>query len=247
MMSNPYYTLQCHDVKWDGGCSKNGFSCVVSDKGIHQPPLFGAPKRLFAGRIPPLPYPRGERAGVRGIRVVLAASAFSYLHDVPLSDLMGVKIDPIFEHPQWDGAIQPVAGTAQSLTEVREAISSEKSARAEGSALFGFHLANRHLQNTTPQPTLLPIQRRCHSPSERSAPQRTLLRRSHAPSTGTQAACVPPRFACRFCQSPAQPASTAAREAPRGRGIRLLLGLGLSGFPNNRLLLYPIDDGFVKG
>jgi hypothetical protein len=53
------------------GCSKNGCSCVVFDKGIHQPPLFGAPKRLFAGRIPPLPHPlppcsRGERAGVRG-------------------------------------------------------------------------------------------------------------------------------------------------------------------------------------
>jgi hypothetical protein len=53
------------------GCSKNGCSCVVFDKGIHQPPLFGAPKRLFAGRIPPLPYPlppcsRGERAGMRG-------------------------------------------------------------------------------------------------------------------------------------------------------------------------------------
>jgi hypothetical protein len=135
---------------------------------------------------------------------------------------------------KWDGAIQPVAGTAQSRTETREAISSEKSARAEGSALFGFHLANRRLQDTTPQPTLLPIQRRCHSPSERSAPQRTLLRRSHAPSAGAQAACVPPHFACRFCQSPAQLAPTAACEAPRGRGIRLLLGLGLSGFPNKK-------------
>ena len=40
----------------------------------------------------------GEGSGV--IRAVLVASAFSYLHDVPLSDLTGVKIDPVFEHPQ---------------------------------------------------------------------------------------------------------------------------------------------------
>jgi hypothetical protein len=38
--------------------------------------------------------------GEGGIRVVLAASAFSDLPDVPLSDLTGAKIDPVFEHPQ---------------------------------------------------------------------------------------------------------------------------------------------------
>jgi hypothetical protein len=70
--NHPYYTPffgDCQALR--RGCSQNGFSCVVSDKGIHQPPLFGAQKGLFAGRIPPLPYPlppcsRGERAGVRG-------------------------------------------------------------------------------------------------------------------------------------------------------------------------------------
>ena len=127
---------------------------------------------------------------------------------------------------KWDGAIQSVASTAQSRTETREAISSEKSARAERSALFGFHLTNRRLQDTTPQPTLLPIQRRCHSPSERSAPQRTLLRRSHAPSTGAQAACVTPRLVGIFCRSPAQPAPTPPCKAPRGRGICLRSGCG---------------------
>jgi hypothetical protein len=139
MMSNLHYTLQCYDVKWVRGYSKNCLCCMVWS--------------AFTGSIS--------------------------------------KKCP-------SGAVCP----------------------------FRFRSANRRLQDTTPRPTLLPIQRRRHSPSERSAPQRTLLRRSHAPSTGAQAACVSPRSVGIFCRSPAQPAPTPPCEAPCGRGIRLRSGWG---------------------
>jgi hypothetical protein len=51
----PHFGGVCQRV--GRGCAKSGFPCVVSNKGIHQLPLFGAPKGLFAGRIPPLPSP----------------------------------------------------------------------------------------------------------------------------------------------------------------------------------------------
>jgi hypothetical protein len=74
-----------------GGCSKNGFSCVVFDKGIHQPPLFGAPKGLFAGRIPPLP------SGVRGDSS--SPRCFGIFGSTRCTLIRPNGGDPVFEHP----------------------------------------------------------------------------------------------------------------------------------------------------